>query len=199
MNKNILLKIASFTCNLSVIIYAISFILLTVIFIHIQIQPNQYTSFEYNLKSDNFSIERTVVSQSGNEPLDDLDKADLFKLSNLNTTSIYFIYVRLSLILLFTYLVTKEFQIIIESVKQIKTFRTENIRSFKRMSKYLLFIFLLLGYRYASFTAASSNYEGASSELQISFTCLALMLFALIMSEIFREGNKLSEDNQLTI
>ena len=199
MNKNVLLKIASFTCSLSVIIFAISFVLLSVIFMHIQIQPNQYTSFEYVLKSDNFSIMRTIVSKSGHEPIDELDKADLFKLSNMDTTSIYFIYVRLSLILLFTYLVTKEFQIIIESVKQVNTFRTENIRSFKRMSKYLLFIFLLLGFRYASFSDTSSNYEGTSYELQISFTCLALMLFALIMSEIFKEGNKLSMDNQLTI
>jgi len=199
MNKNIPLKIASFTCRLSVIISVISFVLLSVIFMHIQIEPNQYSSFEYTLKSDNLSMVRTIVSQSGNEPFDELDKADLFKLSNLNTTSIYFIYVRFSLILLFIYLVTKEFQIVIESVKRVNTFRTENIRSFKKMSKYLLFIFLLLSFRYASFSAASSNYEGTSSELQISFTCLALMLFALIMSEIFKEGNKLSMDNQLTI
>lgn len=92
-----------------------------------------------------------------------------------------------------SFLCIKEFQKVIESVKEIKTFQERNVSSFRRIGKYLLISFILVSY--SSFTFQ----QGGTSSFYISFELLIIALLAYIMAEIFKEGNKLSEENKLTV
>ena len=80
-----------------------------------------------------------------------------------------------------------------ESVKSLKTFQTNNVISFRKIGKYIFIIFLLTSYTSIQFE------NGGQSQIQFSFTPLLFMLFAFIMAEIFKEGNKLKVENDLTI
>ena len=118
---------------------------------------------------------------------------EIFAFSKLKLFSLYFNYIKISIILLFIFLYVKEFQNIIESVKEIRTFQEENVLSFKKIGKYLLIITILMSYSSYAFQG------GVKNAFYVSSTPLILSLLAYVMSEIFKEGNKLLEENKLTV
>jgi len=91
------------------------------------------------------------------------------------------------------FLITREFQNIVGSVKHFNTFKKDNVISFSRIGKYLLLFFLLTSYSVIEFQ------EGKNTETHISFIPLFFALLAFIMAEIFKEGNILMEENELTV
>jgi len=95
--------------------------------------------------------------------------------------------------LILLHLCIKEYQNIIQSVKSFSTFKQKNILSFKRIGKYLLIYFIV-----TSYTEIHYN-EGGTSTLDFNFTALLLMLTSFIMAEIFKEGSKLQQENDLTV
>ena len=96
-------------------------------------------------------------------------------------------------VLILMFLCVWEFQKVIKSVKDIKTFGKNNVQSFRRIGR------LLIGYAiltsYTSFRFEDGGFKGVS----IPFTVMFLILFAFIMAEIFKEGVMLKEENELTI
>jgi len=194
MKKNTVLNIAIIICKSLRLFYVLIFFAVTVIFIHYQINPSPYKDLDFKtrhlVKDNNFSTFKSYkINVDGKTPID----SDVFRFNKIEFTSVLFNYVQLFLILGLYFLCTKEFQNIIESVKNIKTFQKENSNSFKKIGKYLLLIFFLTGY-------TSYKFElGGISGFNISFTLLIFTLLTYIMSEVFKEGNKLSEESQLTI
>ena len=91
------------------------------------------------------------------------------------------------------FLSVKEFQKVLQSVMSIQTFQIINVQSFRRIGIYILVIFLLTSYDYIVFQ------QGGFSRVHFSFTLLPLMILAFIMAEIFKEGNLLKTENELTI
>jgi hypothetical protein len=87
----------------------------------------------------------------------------------------------------------KEFSTVIESVKSIETFHQKNILSFRKMHKYLFIIFILSSITIIN--AQEANFYSYSLQL----TPLILSVAALVMAEIFKQGNQLLEESQLTI
>lgn len=194
MKKNSLLNIAIIICKFFRLIYIVTFFVLTGFFVHYQISPSSYKNvdFESKISEYKFSINTTTTDKilvNGIYP----DNSEVFTLDKLKFSSLYFNYIKLSIVLFFSFLCIKEFQNVIESVKEIKTFQKRNVSSFTRIGNYLLIIFILMCYSSITFE------QGGISSLNISFTLLIPSLIAYIMAEIFKEGSKLSEENKLTV
>ncbi|QCK15666.1 DUF2975 domain-containing protein [Mangrovivirga cuniculi] len=82
---------------------------------------------------------------------------------------------------------------IIKSIKSLSTFKSENVQSFRKIG--LLFILLML---ISSFSILAINGE-VSIKLDFDFNYLIWALISFVMAEVFSEGNKLMEENKLTI
>jgi len=195
MTKNKLLNVGIITCKLLRLFQIVVFVILVSIFVHFQISPSTYKDVDINTKINNSSSISFNKSSSYKIHIDGKapEDSDIFRFINLKTRSLYFNFVKLSIILILSFLCVKEFQKVIESVKEIKTFQERNVSSFRRIGKYLLISFILVSY--SSFTFQ----QGGTSSFYISFELLIIALLAYIMAEIFKEGNKLSEENKLTV
>ena len=195
MTKNTLLNIGINLCRFSRIAYIVAFIGLTGLFVHCQISPSSYESYNINVpsKSTDFNFyyySTTKITELGSEaPKDE----DVFTLDQLRYDSLYFNYIKISLILILSFISIKEFQKVIESVKEIKTFQKRNVSSFRKIGKYAAIIALLTSYSAYTFEL------GRISSFEISFSLFILSLTMFITSEIFKEGNQLFEDNKFTV
>ena len=104
-----------------------------------------------------------------------------------------FTFLKLALVILSTILIITEILKVIQSIRSLDTFRQKNILAFRRMAQIFLVLFFI------------NIFSLVQTENQVTFTFgLPLeYLFAVIgcsvLSEIFKEGNKLMEENQLTI
>ncbi|WP_111708464.1 DUF2975 domain-containing protein [Lutibacter citreus] len=206
MNKNTLLNISLGICQLAKILFIIIAIGITFVFIHVQIDKDFYSKVEFGLSKENsnlnlsntdLNITSTWHVTNLSEELKNKDKTtiykELFKLNKLTKTSLYLQYFKLSFVLLMFFLAVSEFQKIIESVKSHKTFGIQNVNSFRKIGTYIVVSVLFTMY-------TSVNFEqGGYSGFSISFNQLFLALIAFIMAEIFKEGNILKEENNLTI
>lgn len=193
MTKNTLLNIAIVICKFLRLFYIVIFLIFTGGFVHYQMSPSSY--HDVDVKINTSSLFETGISKSYKIHVDGKVPEDfeVFTLNKLKYTSLYFNFIKLSVVLLFSFLCIKEFQNVIESVKEINTFQEQNVTSFRKIGKYLLVIFVLMSY--SSFTFQ----QGGISGFDISFTLIILSLLAYIMAEIFKEGNNLSEENKLTV
>ena len=194
MTKNTLLNIAIVICKFSRILCVVVFLILTGAFVHYQINPSSYenSNFKTNI-NDSATFFKITSTDKINVDGEVLEDSDVFAFSKLKTSSLYFNYIKLSVVLYLIFLCVKEFQNLIESVKEIKTFQKRNISTFKKIGKYFLILTVLMSY--TSYTYK----EGNISSFQLLPTPLILALLSYIMSEIFKEGYKLSEENKLTV
>ncbi|WP_420577593.1 hypothetical protein [Ekhidna sp.] len=80
---------------------------------------------------------------------------------------------------------------IIQSISNLDTFRIENVKSFRLMGKLFLIWFAL------DIISLHPSLSGSIVELSTNLVFWALICF--VLAEIFSEGNKLMEDNKLTI
>ncbi|NQY27942.1 MAG: DUF2975 domain-containing protein [Flavobacteriaceae bacterium] len=198
MTKNRLLNIAITICKIIKLIYILSFILTTVIFIHIQIDREAYNDIKIN-----YTGTPTTFSIGLNKSYSDKWKDpynEVYVLEKLTTTTIYLIYFKFTCIFILLFLSIKEFQNIIQSVKRLDTFRLNNILSFRQIGKYsILYFILTLLYFILSFNNTLYFGQGGFSQTSISFTPLLFALISFILAEIFKEGNKLQQENELTV
>lgn len=177
-------------CKLLYILIAVTAICATVIFIHIQIDPQYYARWNAGILTQNGILSYSVFERWN----PDFSTEDtLLSFDKIKKMSLYVNYLQVMGILSLIFLTVKEFLNIIESVKLTETFHQRNILSFQKMYKYLFVIFVLSSITIVN--AQEANFYGYS----IQFTPLILSLAALIMAEIFKQGNQLLEENQLTI
>lgn len=199
MIKNRLLNIAIGSCKFLKLIYILSIILTTIIFIHIQIDREVYN----DIKINHTGTTPTTFSIGLNKSYSDKWKDpynEVYVLEKLTTTTIYLIYFKFTCIFILLFLSIKEFQNIIQSVKRLDTFRLNNILSFRQIGKYsILYFILTLLYFILNFNNTLYFGQGGFSQTSISFTPLFFALISFILAEIFKEGNKLQQENELTV
>lgn len=208
MTKNTLLNTGIIICKLLRLFQIIAFIILTAVFVHLQISSSTYKNIyieDMNLKNNNVSNineASSFVINLGSSKIyvgtEVTEGSEVLSINNIKTSSLIFNFIKLSAILFLSFLCLKEFQKVIESVKEIKTFQKRNVSSFRSIGKYLLIIFILVSYSSISFQQGGTNSLDASS-FNISFELPILALLAYIMAEVFKEGNMLSEENNLTV
>ena len=187
MNKNTLLNIASFICKLINFFLLFALIAITAVFMHLQIDREFYEGWkmEKPVKGKTIQIEKTL-GELENDP-------NSVYVTNWKTASLYFNYLKFTGILLFIFLAVREFNSVMKSVKNLKTFRKNNVRAFRRIGFYCIVIAGFSWFNYWDFT----NYHRAGFQIDTNYLLLALLAF--IFAEIFKEGNQLMEENQLTI
>jgi hypothetical protein len=90
-------------------------------------------------------------------------------------------------------LIIRESLKVVRSIKSLETFRIDNIRSFQRIGKLILVLLVL--------NAVILTHNGHHWDWYFEFnpTYLLGTLVCYILAEIFREGNKLMEEQKLTI
>lgn len=190
MKKNNLLNFCILLCKGFCVLQVAAFVALTVAFIHFQVNPDYY-----DFKPAKFSSGDAMFSYSFTEKWSAQPSPDNSELSlnQITVFSLYLNYLQFSLMILFTFLSVREFVKVVTSVTRIETFRISNIYSFRKIGKYLLIVFILSGFSVIHFKEATFR------SYSLHLMPLMLMIFSYIMAEIFREGNNLSEENQLTI
>jgi hypothetical protein len=193
MKKNKLLNIAIIICKCIRILYILIFVLITGVFIHFQISPKSYKEASFNYKTSSFNISKSTSWKVNKEGKSNTQDNNVYALEKISTVSLYFIFFQFSATLIFIFLATKEFQKIMESVKNLKTFQSNNVASFKRIGKYIFIVFLLTSFSIIQFQQAGK------SEIHLSLTPLLFIFVAFILAEIFKEGNLLQNENDLTI
>ena len=114
-------------------------------------------------------------------------------MDQLTWTSFIFNILQMLLVLFLYFLIVKELIKIILSIKDLNTFQEHNSHSFRRFGLIFLGLFFIQAF---TFIATS---EFFTFLFTIHLTPLFLMLGSFILAEIFKEGNILLQENQLTI
>ncbi|MCB7482187.1 DUF2975 domain-containing protein [Christiangramia sediminis] len=187
MNKNSLLNIATFLCKFINACLIIVLLILTVVFIHFQVDRNFYKGWhtEKPIKGNSIQFQKTY----GDEVID----PDKIYITDWNTGSLYFNYFKYVGIIFLLYLTIYQFQKVLKSVKNFETFKTTNVQAFRRIGVYCLIISSISWITDWDF----NNYH--VSGFHIDFDFLIISLLAFIFAEIFKEGNQLMEENKLTV
>lgn len=185
MTKNNLLNTAIIICKGIQGLLILVFGILTLLFIHIQIDKEFY-------QDKIVTVEKSSISYSNSRDIDDPATKNL-TLDEMSTGSLYVTYVRFSILLLIVFLSIGEFKKIMISVQNRHTFQNNNVKSFRKIGTYCIIYFFVSSFYFYQFKEA--DFTGMS----VSFTPALFALFAFIMAEIFKEGNSLLEDKELTI
>ena len=189
MNKNSLLNIANFFCQLFKFSIAISIIIITIIFIHFQLDRSSYSEWKFEEPKNDSIIHIETESYVSQKPQNE----QIHYLSGWKIGSLYFNYLKITAILVFLYLSINQFRTVLKSVRKYETFHQTNVRAFKKIGSYCFLIFGLSIFSYWGFE------DYSKSSISISLYILLIALIAFILAEIFKEGNNLQEENQLTI
>lgn len=192
MKKNLLLSVATLICTMLCISVIIIFLASTAAFVYWHINPEffaDYSLIAVNPRPDNFFAYTVNTSWTiGNE-----EAVNQFTMNKIKAPFLYLLYFQSAAIGLIIFMIIKEFLNIIKSVKRIHSFRIRNIKSFRRIGKYLFIFFIL-----SSFYIVIAE-QGEFYGFYFHLTPLFLMLFVYILGEVFKEGNGLLEENQLTV
>lgn len=191
MKKNTLLNIAIIICYGLRLLLVIFSIIVLGLFIYVQVDKEKFKDQEIQL-SQSTKIMNHYVSDSSNSKAITIDN-NLYTLGELKTVSLYLMFLEWIITIALIYLGIKEFQKVMASVRTLRTFARSSIKSFRRIGIYALIFFIITNHYILWF-------EGeAKIELSISFIPLIYALLAFIMAEIFKEGNALKQENDLTI
>ncbi|MFN4761854.1 DUF2975 domain-containing protein [Gillisia sp. Q332] len=189
MNRNSLLNIANFFCQFFKLSFGVSIIIITIVFLHFQFDRNFYDEWNFEKPGNDSLILIETESFVGEKSLIDEKQ----KLSGWNTVSLYFNYLKYTAILIFLFLSINQFRRVLKSVRKLETFHQTNVQAFKKIGNYCLLMGGLSVFSYWDF----GNH--AISSFTISFNILFVALIAFILAEIFKEGNNLMEENELTV
>jgi len=114
-------------------------------------------------------------------------------LSDLSPLMIYWLLLRGLIFIVLSFLITQAFQRILVSIHSIETFHQNNVKQFKIIAQYGLIAFFFSFF----------NFSYIQGEFDINFHLatapLLLTISSYVLAEVFREGNKLSEDQKLMI
>lgn len=195
MTKNTILNIAIWVTRLLKIILIIAAIGLTGLFVYAQIDEEAFADEDIVL-SANPSLLRVSYITSTVWKDDTTDaQFDLkpYTFEKLNTVSLYINYFKILIIAVLMYLIIKAFETIMLSVKTLNTFSRSNTKLFRQIGVYIIFVTILTSYTVLRFET------GHQTMTHISLTPVIYLLSAFIMAEIFKEGENLKEENDLTI
>lgn len=95
------------------------------------------------------------------------------------------------------YLIVREIVRIIQSIRSLSTFKEQNTIGFRKAGTYFLVLFLIS--IYSIYEIPGEGFPRTIVEFSIDLEYIIPAIICLILAEVFKEGNKLREENQLTI
>ncbi|MFC5271561.1 DUF2975 domain-containing protein [Adhaeribacter terreus] len=188
MERNKLLFWVTACCRIMQVVQIGLIILLTYYVVNWHIDPQYYDDWKFSGSLGKLSISNPIHTAAS-----EMDTTRTFMVSQLQPFSVYMIYIQILMQMVLWILVVQEFVKVIQAVKRVQTFREQNVKSFQKIAGYLLWIFIISGF---TFVAAGNT---GHFSFDFSFTTLVLMLASYILAEIFKEGNRLYEEEQLTV
>ncbi|GAB3200368.1 hypothetical protein ABID22_003572 [Pontibacter aydingkolensis] len=198
MERNKLLTIALAVSNIFRVLIIVFITLFTFGIIHYQFNPDLYSKVELsgynfrtaaNLSTSFYTSAFEFTSAIGTKPA---SRGPIYVQDASNLSLIIF-YLQHVIILAIWVLMLQQIARLIQSVKVLQTFRQNNSNVFRKIGRYCLLIFIMTGFRWME--TENASYFG----IYINYLPLMFMLGAFILAEIFDEGNKLYEAEQLTI
>ncbi len=194
MERNKLLSIALAVSNIFRILIIAFITLFTFGIIHYQFSPEMYSNielsdFDFKNSSSLSTSSFETTSVIGTKPI----SHDAVKIQDASNLSLIVLYLQSVVILGIWILILQQISQLIRSVKALETFRESNSTTFRMIGRYCFMLFIISGFRWMETDTAS--FMG----IYINYLPLICMLGAFILAEIFKEGNKLHEAEQLTI
>ena len=196
MKKNSLLNIALFLSNIGKIACIFTFVVLCGAIIISKTEPLSHSVLDVFYKSKEKEANyKYLVKSKITDPETNItpEDSEVFMMDKLTNASLIFNFLQQSILLFLVFLCINEFRKVIISVKTITTFQQQNVLSFRSIGKYMIYYFVLSSISYYDFE------QGNQTGFHLEFTSLIITLFAYILAEIFKEGNKLAEENKLTV
>ncbi|MCX2745557.1 DUF2975 domain-containing protein [Mangrovivirga sp. M17] len=180
--ENNILKIALFTARLIRIIFIIGLVVVTGMMIIYTIDSSIFEFENFRMVEESFTNRSPGAFEEKGVPI-----------SNIPSLYIYLWSVKYLIYYIVLFFIVTIAIKIIKSIKSLSTFRSENVQSFRKIG--LLFILMMA---LASISIYASNGE-VSLKLDLELNYLIWALISFVMAEVFSEGNKLMEENKLTI
>ncbi len=190
MQINFTLRFSALLCMLAYVVLTVSFLGVTGIFIHMQIHPEYYASWDLTKIFSSATYLQSYLEKWNTQPATD---QELFSVQNMKWYSLAINYLQIISQLLLIFFGIREFHRIIRSVESFETFHKKSIDSFAKIGRYMFCYFILSGLVIIS--AREAHFRGYA----IHFTPLILSVLAYMMAEVFRQGKQLLDENQLTI
>lgn len=195
MTKNTLLNIVISVSRLLKIMLILAAIGLTGLFVYAQINKEAFADQELILSADPSVLGLTTTSSTVWMADTEATVYDLkpYTFGKLNPVSLYINYFKWLIIMALMFLIFRAFEAVMLSVKTLNTFSNGNVKRFRHIGVYIIFVTILTSYTVLRFE------NGDQSSSYVSFTPVICTLLAFIMAEIFKEGEHLRAENDLTI
>ncbi|MBB6610963.1 DUF2975 domain-containing protein [Pontibacter sp. Tf4] len=198
MKKNRLLNSALFISNVLKYIFILLIAAMTFVLIHWHFSPSTYKNIAIVIDKTGdtsyiWANNAYLVAPDATNPKINSNNKEWIQLTQINQQSLYTHYVQTAGYFILLILIINQITNIIGSVKILETFRRDNCSAFRKIGFYCLAIALLTFFKWYEI---ESNYFMSVSLKPIP---LSFALGAFILAEIFKEGNKLYEAEQLTI
>ncbi|MBU2928015.1 DUF2975 domain-containing protein [Winogradskyella psychrotolerans] len=195
MTKNTLLNIAIWVSRGLKILLIIAAVGLTGLFVYAQIDKDYFADEEIVLKANpGYLGVSTIVSDVWK---DDTKEAQFdskpYTFGKLKTISLYINYFKVISVAVLLFLILRAFETIMLSVKTLHTFSNRNAKLFRTIGIYIIVVTILISYTVLRFESGSQTIS------HLSLTPVIYILLAFIMAEIFKEGENLRAENDLTI
>lgn len=190
MEKNKILRTAQGLCQFLQGLLIFFALLFTVVLIHWHFSPEIYQRIEVSgeLEAGAGGYGFRILTGNGN-----FSGPGNVLLSELAVGMLYWMYLRIILFTGLTFLMVRSVRDILSSIQSLETFRNDNVVAFRKIGRYAWWIFVLSSFNFRIL-------EGNSDLLlTLALGPLLIAVFAYVMAEVFREGNRLMEDNHLTI
>ncbi len=193
MKRNKLLYLAHVVTKVIRALILLGLVLLVIVFIHWQFNMDDYKSVQVSVDSGSLSISESKTERA--EPTLPISKTSgkTVYLNDLNPFSIYFTFLQLVASLVLSYFIAREVIRILKTVQESQPFNAGNITSFRRMG------YLCLSIAALNCIRLLIAKQTLSVTFSVDYTLLIFMLITFILAEIFSEGQKLYEQDKLTI
>ncbi len=193
MKKNKLLYLALLVSKVIRVLIFLGLALLLIIFIHWHIDKDYYKAVQISVDNGSLFISESKTETADPVPHLSSNSGKRVYLNDLNPFSIYFTFLQICVTLVLSFFIAREVIRILKSVHESQPFNAGNITSFQR-----------IGYLCLSLTALNSlrfliTNQTSFKSFSINYTLFIFMLITFILAEIFREGQKLYEQDKLTI
>ncbi len=130
-----------------------------------------------------------VVTGHGFQITNNPGDSSAIALSDTGTSVIIFNLIKGLMVLCILYFIIHQGISVIKSIRRLSTFRSDNVLAFRRMGGLFLLWFLI--------DIISVSQDAMNIKIEPNHLIGSLICF--ILAEIFREGNRLMEENNLTI
>lgn len=196
IEKNRLLHLAALTCTGLGFLAKVYLVLITCMVIYWHVNPALYDFIAIPQPASDSSLQLQATSLSitfAKSELAAVTSNSVVEVPSIKYDTVYLLYLQLAGLAIIWVLILREIQRILASVGELQTFRNSNEGAFRKIGLYCFCIFLVSSFEWLHTDTA---YLFA---LHLDAVPLLFMLMSLLLAQIFSEGNKLYEAEQLTI